>query len=799
MRSLKKRKYSRGGCKECKRRKMKCDEGKPYCFNCTRLKKACVYESKQRFRFENLNNHISSKEADNAKRAKNTNIPNEGFTIQFYNPEDNNDVGNNAKEQPKSQHNIKNNQLLINNKSPIEYESSSMGSPDSASKLFPVLSKNTLYYDEEAKLSRPSFKNNISDILSPNDLTVSPWRDLEAGNMRNLFDEASLLVNDINDLVNVDLSSQHFHQDNNYDRNKDITNIADSLYGQSVSRSESGFHLLSEGSELLNFRIDDFTDKIGGRRMSQSSWPSSAQEETFKVSNLEYINDNIKEHNLTEPHITYLKTLVNSNLSHNIFPFASSSESNEAIKLLLKYLKNCTYLLTSLLAMASTFQHNQTGKAIHDTSCQKYVSTCLKLLSDVFSKKDGHSGNVAGDIEGLLLTILVLTSNFTATSYSSKDNILNSWKTHLRGAKDLLLNYSKITSYRKVKYISGGLALAKTWFFAIEALAGLYSPQGGTLFRLNSQRSKSDLTRITTDHSNSSVLFADTGYFSQKHNPDYYEALKRLGLLLSTPDGIDFNLFTGFSMNVVYLIEEFTKILDYLRVTNSEQVGAVKIAHIMSLIHNCQSSEIAKGVCKTTFRIPTNSPTHPNSQNEYYKLPNSGYCEFKQLDGRVEYYSWFDISEQARVDSIYLRMLTTKGIFNLPRSHPLCKELLKKLMGYLIFFKRVGSETYERDKHIILAETEHYYISSDIFDMRCVMIQSAMRVCSRFIEEGDDYEKLELFFMGLVKIGNGSALSALDALYKYREKGKNPKTGGSDSLDASDGEDEELIEALPFA
>lgn len=53
--SIKKRKYSRGGCMECKRRKMKCDEGKPFCFNCTRLKKDCVYQHKQKFRFEAIN------------------------------------------------------------------------------------------------------------------------------------------------------------------------------------------------------------------------------------------------------------------------------------------------------------------------------------------------------------------------------------------------------------------------------------------------------------------------------------------------------------------------------------------------------------------------------------------------------------------------------------------------------------------------------------------------------------------------------------------------------------------------
>ena len=38
-----KRKYSRNGCAECKRRRMKCDESKPKCWQCTRLNRDCVY------------------------------------------------------------------------------------------------------------------------------------------------------------------------------------------------------------------------------------------------------------------------------------------------------------------------------------------------------------------------------------------------------------------------------------------------------------------------------------------------------------------------------------------------------------------------------------------------------------------------------------------------------------------------------------------------------------------------------------------------------------------------------------
>ncbi|KXT11948.1 hypothetical protein AC579_1004 [Pseudocercospora musae] len=33
----------RSGCITCRRRKVKCDEARPFCDNCTRLKRRCIY------------------------------------------------------------------------------------------------------------------------------------------------------------------------------------------------------------------------------------------------------------------------------------------------------------------------------------------------------------------------------------------------------------------------------------------------------------------------------------------------------------------------------------------------------------------------------------------------------------------------------------------------------------------------------------------------------------------------------------------------------------------------------------
>ena len=74
-----KRKYSKNGCVECKRRKVKCDESKPMCWQCAHLSKECVYKTKE-FQFlvsgveGGLKRHTDDKRSDGPfkkKRPKN--------------------------------------------------------------------------------------------------------------------------------------------------------------------------------------------------------------------------------------------------------------------------------------------------------------------------------------------------------------------------------------------------------------------------------------------------------------------------------------------------------------------------------------------------------------------------------------------------------------------------------------------------------------------------------------------------------------------------------------------------------
>ncbi|SCU78559.1 LANO_0A03312g1_1 [Lachancea nothofagi CBS 11611] len=65
-----KRKYSRNGCAECKRRRMKCDEGKPTCWQCARLNRECVYVIRTKNRKRRSKNEGAPVESDLPSRVQ---------------------------------------------------------------------------------------------------------------------------------------------------------------------------------------------------------------------------------------------------------------------------------------------------------------------------------------------------------------------------------------------------------------------------------------------------------------------------------------------------------------------------------------------------------------------------------------------------------------------------------------------------------------------------------------------------------------------------------------------------------
>lgn len=625
----KKRKYSRNGCKECKRRKQKCDEGKPACHQCTRLHKVCIYDLERPIRFENLGYILAVQETE-------------------HNRGNRNDTGS-----------------KLTGQTPTKMSSKHVSSVPIPNLLTPLL------------LPEMDFNESIGSL----DLQVA----------KDLLDDANSLVTNIHDLATHELT-------------------------------------------LDDIIIPEIAD------MPHLSPESLAPEAILgTVNNRKLANEVIEKYDLQDADKELLTSVCLGPKSYLIFPFASSVESNQVMTVLLQHLKSCPYLLYSLLAISATFQFNL-GNEHCDVISRTHISTCLKLLSAAFSPELSENVNksIWNDIEGLLLTVLVLTTNFAASYKVNKVGILHSWRTHLRGAKDLLLNY--ILNYKR-RNISPGLALAKLWYFAIEMTAGLNSPLGGTLSKvrkLDKPQIKSENRETVEQAQEDELLFLDTGFFDEHSNPEYYRILVQSQLV--TTGAHPFNLFLGYTIEYVRAAEELVRGIIFLREHPNNRLSTNQIAKITSLIYQSLQATVIPGVNLKTFEV---------LDTVQVDIPASlAISEGKRV-------SWFDLAQQVHTNHLYLKMLITPGMMNLPKTHHLVRELVSTLIESLVMVKKRSSDG-------------SFYLDRNIFDSRAMMIQSPIVQCIELIDNLDDLEKASLYFHGLVELGTGSAAAACERVRKHR-------------------------------
>ncbi|KAF6048919.1 Fungal specific transcription factor domain family protein [Candida parapsilosis] len=797
---IKKRKYSRGGCKECKRRKIKCDEGKPFCHNCTRLNKVCGYPQS--------NNHVGSWNNSSKSLVQQQQEPpshTQPSPCKFYlvnhsdirTPTSSSrsllqgssmssvDVNFGSGEFDPNTQQHQHQQQQQQQQEQQQQQQQQQQQPHQPHQLqHPP--QQMLHLQRESQGPSPSDckKYKISDVLSPeiDFLNDYNWGSIAPHEVQDLFGDANSLVHDSLEIFGINMDDDDDY--GSFNRG----GSGDGNYPPSVQSSE-------ELSSIPEFPMRELSYKSESQPIINSGY----------ISNKELIDSAFSGLDLAGPHEIYLNRLTETELGYHLFPFAHGIDANAVLKLLLKYSQGCPYLLAALLSSSATFQFIQNRKQVHEQNRSKYTSTCLKLLSEAFPKPNEKATTMANDIEKLLLTILILTSCFTAMAFFQKqsDSKMLSWKTHLRGVKDLLLKYTELTKSSSRAYISDGLALAKSWFFAIEALAELNDPLGGTL-----HYSKENISQVVDiietdaehDHSELSRIWLQTGYFSRERNAEYHDALLKINLLTAQyPNLVQFNLFNGYSINVVCIIDELTKCLDLLREHNNVQVSGFRVAKVMSLIAQGRDSFIVPLVDKSSFVIPIESIGHP----KYHKLdrisfPASCYGKETLPDGRLVCYSWFDWSEQMQIESLALKVYITKGLLKLPRTHPIVKELKIRIISSMFFIKKKSQDVIRNYQDDIFLESDHYYVSKTLFDERALMAQSTFRQCLKVSLNEDDFEKLSLYFKALVKLGNGSALIGLEVVeklwskYKLKEDNERSRDGnGSELIESSDDDDDQ--------
>lgn len=743
---IKKRKYSRKGCNECKRRKIKCDEAAPACNNCTRLNKTCIYESKSRRQQDPLVAKFPES-SEPPVREKNLNL-------KFYKPKT---PKSTRKEETKAESPKRTLPAFVDHSDDNSNGTNTFPKIESvATPILPTLPP----LQSEAPSSIVSSENNFE--------------------MQTVFNEASLLVNDINHMLD---DSYVLH------RQKE----------RAFARTQASPSLSSE--DRTQFSMEDFVD-LNGQMDGSPHLPWNKAAEIWEILNSQLIEECVTANNLGEPHSGYLRTLTSTELSYHMYPLASLIETNEVVKLLLMYLSECPHLLFSLLAISATFQFNQTGKSSHDIARQKYIGVCLRKLSDDFSEKPASKLSQSFHVEKLLMTVLVLTTYFSATTSLLNDTVLNSWKVHLRGARDLLINYSRIT--KTTENVSLGLALAKSWFFALESVAAVFSSVGGATAKsleppsLDNDDLFGSFPNLPLD---TNTVFVESGFFEYHENRSYHESLTRLAMVVTSPTLSDFNIFWGYTATCVKAIVCYTRVKNAMEVKNLEKAPIRWIAQIVSLLGQTGREEVVPGVLPRNYLIPTTCKGHPDfePQVQRYNFPPACYAVDTDENGEKTYYSWFDASNQFHVDFLHLLLLVLTEFYALPRTHYHVQEMVQRIFMGAFFLKEKLSPSYEREKADVVVESDNYYVTLSTFDNRCIMVQSAFRLCASVVVEEEYFEKIELFFMGLVKLGNGSSLNALDQVTRIKEIRRERRQEDPELIDEEVIEFEEGKASIPFA
>lgn len=666
-RGVKKRKYSRSGCIECKRRKMKCDETQPVCRCCQRFNAVCKYP-------------------DNVKVATN------GTTEHAQNPSD----------RPYS---------------PLKHK------------------KVHLQTHPETHSGTHSGTSPVPSLLNP-----STQQESEA--VKGVLEYANYLANDLSE---YELLAQNWTLPELSPSNLDPT--ANGIYDPTFNL---GFDESSYFQTLKNWN---------------NNMSSNIAQNNY-CSNSELITEVINLNNLTGTDLFYFKEITSTDMSFHLHPFATNIETNQAVHVFLQHAVTRKHLLYSLLALAATYSFTKNKKPIHDTNRKKFVLRSLELVkSEPMSYTDNDDARMK--IEGLILTVLLLSTFFAEGGMIDSQNINNSWKEHLDKAKELLNRYNKLTELEPNRELTPGITLAKLWFFMYEWIVILNTDP----------RERQDNLHT----------FRESGSFNYSVNPLYHASLVKLGFLITNmPPVPEYNQFLGCTEDVVNAIDLFEFYLDEIRDTFKQtgtlgQISPSKISKLLSAIHDAECVTIMPGVT-SDYKISITSCAHPEYDlPDKVTLPKSAYAVDK-ADDPVSYYSWYDYCQQVGLKYLYLKIFTTPGFLHLPKRHAMITNIVDDVFLTTFFIKRKPV----RPGDTALVESDNYYLPVDLFDQKAIIFQLTFRCLCELSSTDDQFERLELFFNGLYVLGYGAATIPLERIAHGRKRAAELRKLSKDSKDVFD-------------
>ncbi|CCH41326.1 Lysine biosynthesis regulatory protein [Wickerhamomyces ciferrii] len=354
---------------------------------------------------------------------------------------------------------------------------------------------------------------------------------------------------------------------------------------------------------------------------------------------------------LGDPHNHYLAFYYHD-FSTTLSPLMPNIGLNPIRDVLLNYAKREPYLLYAILACGARTAFRKSSKIEDDQAYCSYLSSCLNILSENFSKENLRTETV----EPMLLTILLLTSD-SASSKNTK------WRAHLKGAKEL---------FKKINVQTDTINFCKNWVIGYEVLAGITNAYGGIF-----QSENDNLDKFISN---------DAGYI---------KSLKKLRMI----DLHGFNYLNGHIIDLDLVFCQIIKILNKIRDYKKKQkqgnlpikshlssdllpniVTYETIETLMIELNNLQNREI---IHKSGI-IPHSNPNHPSKTSAFQNFQS---IQTITINNEPITYSWYDISHQCHTIAAKLVLMTR--IMEQPKTSILVQSLVKQVLKFIEVLNQV--------------------------------------------------------------------------------------------------------------
>ncbi|KAI3404985.2 hypothetical protein KGF56_002236 [Candida oxycetoniae] len=667
-----KRPYSRQGCRECKRRKIKCPEEKPFCSTCVRLGKTCSYPLAGE-KVLRISRRLMREEIENLSKSGNdgsaTTITTHFLPVQYDVPK--RIKQHNGREEHKQQNQQQNQQNQQNQMKQQQYPqpekrqtmaATTTLTPESESMTPSHLQqKRSLLNIENLINSNNNSNNNNNNNNKRTKNDKSKNNSISATTPNDHFDffngtDLSILTTDLSNLVNeiMEFSNvQSFQDDYQFDLfdNSPFAHQSPLEQHQQSQQQEQQEHQHQHQHYHQHHHHQQQQEQQLQQQQQQSSSSSQSQSEQYSATH----NDDEHIANLPlnyiklkrKHEVLYLEQFYN-NFANIIEPFdayhrQTKSTSKPARDMILKTASTEPFLLCAVLAEGAKTSYMKYKQPEDEKAYGAYLSRCLKLLE--LATKRGEVDNLNANIEAVLLTLLLLTA---ATATSTQQ-----WRPHLTGCKDLLLKISTQSGGGGGSGSSGSgdgcttkvskiLVFCKYWFLSIEILAGLSTNLGGTL---------------QTDMEIDQLISAGNDY--------EISVLKEMDII--TDQG--FNIIMGFHNSGISIFRDLLKLLNKYRQNGDAMIEPMQNMKILAEFY--KQSEI---VFLDSRGVIPESQLH----NKYtIGLP----IEEIRIGEESFWLSWQDISHQSFILSSIIMILTR--FFHLTSTNPNISIIVDKCVSFI--------------------------------------------------------------------------------------------------------------------